>query len=112
MGKCQADGGKRWKSTVGEKPDGTIKINPEVNGVFNGKHENSNKDLHGKCLEATARDRSHKIDFTVSDNKHRYLGVFINDERIEGFRINTSNDDVSDRPLNGDEDWVAVKVGT
>jgi hypothetical protein len=114
MGKCQADSmnSKRWESTVGGNPDGKIKINKEVNGVFDGKHEDSTKNLRGKCLETADPNRKHKIDFTV-DNGHRYLGVFINDETIEGFRIEASDAEyVRDSPLNGDEDWVAVKVGS
>ncbi len=113
MGKCQADDGnkKRWESTVGGKPDGKIKIKKEASGAFDGTHEYSKKDLKGTCLEATVAGRSDKIQFTVKDNKHLYLGVFISSTKIEGFTIDLSSIvNARKRPLDGGEDWVAVKV--
>lgn len=113
MGKCQADDAnrKRWESTVGGKPDGKIKIKKETGGAFDGTHEHSNKELKGTCMEATQAGRSDKIQFTVNDNKHLYLGVFISSTKIEGFRINLPSITKSrKRPQDNGEDWVAVKV--
>lgn len=112
MGKCKTDENLRWKSKVKGADDGKISIR-EVNGSgdIDGKHEKSGRDLVGKCHEPS--DQRPKLRFVVPHNGHLYVGVLINDDRIEGFRFNLadlcSEIDGADRPLNGDEDWVAVK---
>ena len=113
MGKCQTEGTKRWKSTVGAAgDDGLIFIRPEVAGVFDGKHEKDNHDLHGRCSEDTSGN--HRIWFVVPDNGHLYVGTFLNEEKIVGLRLKLS--DICSKgnrlaPVDGgDEDWVAVKT--
>src|SRR5215204_2007330 len=107
MGKCETEGSKRWESTVnGNVDDGTIFIQKEVAGEFNGKHEKSKHDLRGRCLERG--DGIHKIRFTVPDNGHLYVGTFMGDNTIEGLRIKLGDicTGVDDAPPfdGGDED--------
>lgn len=110
MGKCNTvDDGQKWKSQVANVGEGDITINKEDgNGKFNGKHEGAGKNLNGKCIEASGKPP--KIWFRVQGTKDLYVGVFSNDKKIEGLKLNLDEIGNAAAPLNGGEDWVAVKT--
>jgi hypothetical protein len=112
MGRCNTvDDGRRWNSTVGGRGEGTIQINREDgDGNFNGTHDGTGRSLVGGCREPSGRP--HLIWFVVPENRHLYFGTFRGaDARISGFRIDLDEiENPRGRPLERDEDWVAVKT--
>jgi len=107
MGKCHTETGKRWDSEIDGKSAGSFTVGPEGNGgEFDGLFDSTEK-LSGKCREKTGKP--HKIRFSVPSKGHLYVGVFVSNSKIEGLRFSGVGVDDLD---GGDEDWVAVKVGT
>src|SRR5215203_1457904 len=114
MGKCQANNGnnKRWESTLGGVTnEGLIRIDEEVQGAFNGRHEGLNMNLSGSCRESNVQ--KDKIIFRVG-SRFLYVGVFTSGTKIEGFKLDLdqlcSAENRKKKELTGDDDWVAVKV--
>lgn len=114
MGKCHTETGKSWESKIDDEVEGNFEITEDDNGGITGKLVGTAVKISGKCRQKAGKP--HKIRFRRHDTGHLYVGVFVEgtDEKIQGLKIDLDSlRNFEEAPLaDGDEDWVAVKVGT